>query len=117
MHELSLAKSIADIVISQASKRHAQGIKTVKLRLGEFTGVVREALEFGFEAIVRGTPAAAAKLEIEMVPLTARCTSCNLRDQPVEGFRFICAGCGSPVEIVTGREMVLEYVELVDEQA
>jgi hydrogenase nickel incorporation protein HypA/HybF len=117
MHELSLAQSIADLAISEARKRHARGIKTVKLRLGEFTGVARDALEFGFEAIARGTPAAAAKLEIEIVPLTARCTSCSLRDQPVEGFRFICAGCGSPVEIVSGREMVLEYVELVDEQS
>jgi hydrogenase nickel incorporation protein HypA/HybF len=116
MHELSLAQSIADLALSEARKRNATGIKTIKLRLGEFTGLGREALEFGFAVVARGTPAAAAALEIEVIPLTVRCTSCNTSPFPAETFCFICTTCGAPAEIVTGTEMLVEYVELLESQ-
>jgi hydrogenase nickel incorporation protein HypA/HybF len=76
---------------------------------------VREALEFGFEIARQGTPAEAAALEIEIVPLKTRCPQCGLTDHPVDDFGFVCAACGSPVEIISGREMQVEYLELAEE--
>jgi hydrogenase nickel incorporation protein HypA/HybF len=113
MHELALAESILEISEAEARKHQASAIRKIKLRLGEFTGVVREALEFSFEAIKDGTLATDAELEIEMVPLQTRCARCNsLTASPVQDLCLICPTCESPVEILSGRELQVEYLEL-----
>jgi len=77
--------------------------------------VVHEALEFAFEIAKRGTLAERAALEIEGVPLKMRCPQCGLAGRPIDDFCLLCAACGSPVEIISGREMQLEYLELAEE--
>jgi hydrogenase nickel incorporation protein HypA/HybF len=114
MHELSLAQGIVEIAEATAQQHHAAAVRRVKLRLGEFTGVVREALEFGFEIARRGTAAETAVLEIECVPLATRCPQCGTMGRPIEDFCLICTQCGSPVDIVSGREMQVEYVDLAE---
>jgi hydrogenase nickel incorporation protein HypA/HybF len=114
MHELSIAESIIDLAVEEAKKRNSPAVVTIKLRLGEFTGVVREALEFGFEVARRGTLAEAATLEIEVVPLKTRCSQCNLVARPIDDFSMLCAACGNWVEIISGREMQVEYLELTE---
>ena len=114
MHELSIAESILDLAIEEAKKRNSSAVVAIKLRLGEFTGVAREALEFGFEIARQGTLAERAVLEIEVVPFKTRCPSCGLIGRPIDDFCLICAACGSPMGIISGREMQLEYLELTD---
>lgn len=114
MHELSIAQSIIDIAVAEARKHNAPAIEAIKLRLGEFTGVVREALEFGFEIARRGTPAETATLLVEMIPLETRCPQCGLTGRPVDDFCFLCSACRGPVEIISGREMQVEYLELAE---
>ena len=114
MHELSLAQAVIEIAVAEAKKHNAPAVKTVRLRLGEFTGVVREALEFGFEIARRGTAAEKAVLEIETVPLKTKCPQCGTGGRPIEDFCFVCANCGSPVDILAGREMLVEYVDLAE---
>jgi len=114
MHELSLAQSIVEMAEAEAKRHNGAAVKRVKLRLGEFTSVVREALEFGFEIARQGTAAETAVLEIECVPLKTKCPQCGTIGRPVEDFCLICAQCSSPVDIVSGREMQVEYVDLVE---
>ena len=114
MHELSLAQAVIEIAEAEAKKHSAPAVATVKLRLGEFAGVVREALEFGFEFARRGTAVEGARLEIETVPLKTRCPHCKTVGRPIEDFCLICPACGGAVEIISGREMEVEYVELVE---
>jgi hydrogenase nickel incorporation protein HypA/HybF len=114
MHELAIAESIIEMAAAEAKNRNSPAIETIKVRLGEFTGVVREALEFGFEIARQGTLAEKAVLDIEIVPLKTRCPHCGLTGRPVDDFCFLCAGCGGPVEIASGREMEVEYLELTE---
>lgn len=114
MHELSIAESILDIVTAEAVKHRAPTVTAIKLRFGEFTGVVREALEFAFEIARRGTVAERAVLEIEWVPLETRCPGCGLTVRPREDLSLMCKRCGKPVEILSGREMQVEYVDLTE---
>jgi len=113
MHETGIAASI--IEIAEAAARGAPILK-VHLRLGAFTGVVREALEFAFEALKEGTPAARAELEIETIPLIAACPACGWTGAPEEDYCLICPRCAMPAEILSGREMQVEYVDLDDSQ-
>jgi hydrogenase nickel incorporation protein HypA/HybF len=110
MHELAIIESVIELAEREARQHDAARITKIKLRIGEFTGVVAEALEFAFEVAREGTLADAAVLEIERVPLRKRCPACGKMDDG--GFAFFCADCRAPVEILSGREMQIEYVEL-----
>jgi hydrogenase nickel incorporation protein HypA/HybF len=114
MHELSVAESILNIAVTEAQKHDAPAIECIKLRLGAFTGVVRDALEFAFEVARHGTLAESAVLEIEIVPLRTKCLNCGCTDTPAGDFCFLCERCGQPVEILTGREMEVEFVDLAE---
>jgi hypothetical protein len=48
MHEISIAESIVEIAEARARGQNAVSIQVVKIRPGEFTNIVREALEFAF---------------------------------------------------------------------
>jgi len=53
-----------------------------------------------------------ARLDVEHVPLTARCRSCNAEFHVV-GYAFSCKRCDSPeIEIVSGRELMIEDIDL-----
>lgn len=112
MHELSIAQDIIELAEAKAREKHSPAIQKIKVRLGEFTTIAREALEFAFEVARGGTLAATAQLEIEIVPMVTRCVSCGPVDDPVRGVYLICPLCGLPLEIVAGEELYLEYIEL-----
>jgi hydrogenase nickel incorporation protein HypA/HybF len=109
MHEVGIAANILEIAQSVA---HDYAILKIHVKLGAFTGVVREALEFAFEALKRDTPASHALLEIETIPLIGSCPACGWTGPPEEDYCLICPRCGMPVNIASGREMQVEYVDL-----
>jgi len=112
MHELSIATNIIEIAEAQARAHGSNSIRTIKLRLGEFTTIVRDALEFSFEVARQGTLAEHATLEIETLPLAARCAKCGPVEQPAQEVCLMCPTCGLPLEIVSGEELQVEYIEL-----
>lgn len=112
MHEMALAGSILEIGEMEARKRGATVISKIKLRLGEFAGVVREALEFAFDVLKPGTLAEKAEFEIENVPLRTLCPQCGEASGAKQDFCLLCPQCETPVEILAGREMQVEYIDL-----
>jgi hydrogenase nickel incorporation protein HypA/HybF len=68
MHELGIAMSIADAASEEALRYPGTRVCAVHLRLGDLAGVVREALQFSWDASCAGTPLAGARLVIENVP-------------------------------------------------
>ena len=104
--------SIIELSEAQARAHNSAGIRTIKLRLGEFTAVVREALKFSFEVARQGTLAENASLEIETVPLVTRCPGCGPVSSPERDICLRCPRCAEPLEIVSGREMQVEYIDL-----
>ena len=115
MHELSIAQGIIEIAEAKAREENSRCIQTIKIRLGEFTTVVREALEFAFEVARRDTLAETARLEIESVPMVVRCVSCGTVTDPVREVCLICPQCGLPLEVVSGEELQVEYIEVASE--
>lgn len=110
MHELAITESLIAAAEAEARRHAARRIAKVKLKVGEFTGVAPEALQFCFEVARRGTLAEGAELEIEFVPLRKRCPACaKISDG---GFEFRCPVCRAAVEVLSGRELQIEYLEL-----
>ena len=112
MHEISIAESIVQIAEAKAREQNARSIQVIKLRLGTFTTIVAEALQFAFEICRAGTLARNASLEIESVPMVVRCVVCEAETQPAGGVCLICEQCGFPLEIVSGEELQIEYIEV-----
>ena len=112
MHEVSICESILDILKDEAKKNSASKVTAVRLKIGELSGVVEDALRFAFEVVTKGSIAEGASLVIEEVPLTARCRSCG-KEFHIVGYAFSCKHCDSPeIEVVSGREMQIEDIDL-----
>jgi hydrogenase nickel incorporation protein HypA/HybF len=113
MHELSIASAVVATV-----ERHAEGrpVTVVNLRVGALRQVVPSSLEFHFGFVARETVCDGARLAIEVVPATLRCSACG-EEWELEQALFRCA-CGSTqVEVVAGNELEVESIEIEEEEA
>jgi len=112
VHERSLMSALLRQVEAICREQAADKIVSLKLKVGEFSGVEIDLLETAFRDLAVGTPAEEAKLAIESVALKVQCDRCGGQSL-VERFRFQCRACQSnQVRIVEGEEMVLESVTL-----
>jgi hydrogenase nickel incorporation protein HypA/HybF len=113
MHELSIAMSIVELAEEEIERRGNIQIKTVHLKLGALSGVVKEALLASFEMACEGTSLAGSRLVVEDVPVIVFCSTCQAR-RPVSSIQlFCCAECGSPTgEIVEGKEIEVVALEI-----
>ncbi len=115
MHELSLVASIFEILEEQARSHGDARVTAVVLKVGILAGAVPDLLASAFETYKKGTRAETARLEIVAVPVKLRCPDCG-GSTVREDTDFSCAACGSRrVEIVEGRELVVEKIELETE--
>ncbi len=113
MHEMSLISGVFDVINSTLTD-HPQVTKVVKvkLKIGEFTNAQPEALEFAFQAFAKNTSVEGAQLEMEIVPVIARCAKCHHQFK-VAGLTFCCPYCqDKAIELLSGRELVLESLEV-----
>jgi len=112
MHEMSIAQSLIDIVQEEMHRHGAVRLRRVRLRIGELSAVVPASLAFCFDVIVEGTPMQGAELEMEQVPLEARCRDCQAEFR-VEAFVFECPACaGANTEIIAGRDLSIVDMEV-----
>ena len=111
MHELSLMEGIVSLVEQAAQEHNFTKIKTIRLVLGELTSAYPDALRAAFEAWADDPLFAETCLEIERLPISASCRSCNHAFSP-DSVRFECPLCGSQqVEMGQGQEFYVDYIE------
>jgi hydrogenase nickel incorporation protein HypA/HybF len=113
MHELSIAMSIVDLVQEEANSRGGFQVEAVHLKLGQLSGVVKEALLFSFELACEQTPLQGSKLVIEEVPVLINCPTCQAQ-RTVRSLQCLCCvECGMPAyEVVAGREIFVTAMEI-----
>lgn len=109
MHELSIAQEIIDIAKVEMFARKLNRISKIGLRVGALCEVDTEALNSGFESSTAGSKLDGAKLEIEFLPITGTCNSCQ-REFKVKNYLFTCPHCGSDeVSVTEGGELDIAY--------
>jgi hydrogenase nickel incorporation protein HypA/HybF len=112
MHELAIMDSALGIALAQAQKAGAGSVRVIRLRIGALSGVVPDALQFAFEALVPGSIAEGARLEIEAVPARFWCAVCQ-REFESEDLFSKCPACHrSCGELRAGREMEMTSLEI-----
>jgi len=112
MHEMALAEGVLQILQDQAREQNFQQVKTVWLEIGELSHVEPDALSFCFDAVVDGSLAEGAKLEIISTPGKAWCHNCA-KDVHVSDLTEACPLCrGYQLQMTGGDNMRVRELEV-----
>jgi hydrogenase nickel incorporation protein HypA/HybF len=116
MHEMSLVRSLLAQVRELAKAHGGAVVQRIRVQVGPLSGVEPLLLASAWEQLRGEAAMPQATLELEEVPLEARCRACDGVFQPVR-FRFRCPLCGSSeTDVVRGDGVVLHSIELDDAQ-
>ncbi|HCZ13477.1 MAG TPA: hydrogenase maturation nickel metallochaperone HypA [Candidatus Accumulibacter sp.] len=112
MHEMSLALGILQIVEDAARVQHFRRVRSVFLEIGQISAVEPEAMRFCFDAVISGTLAEGAVLNVVEVPGEGLCFNCN-QTVPLAARYDPCPACGRyPVQATGGTEMRVKELEV-----
>ncbi len=115
MHELSIACNLIEMGIAAAEEADADQVISLQLRLGQLSGVVKEALLFSFDVAVAGTLLEGARLDIEEVPVVVYCDHCEVERTLPSAQLLACPVCGASTPVVRqGRELELISIEIME---
>jgi len=115
MHEMGIAMQIIDIAkASIPENMKGTRIEKVNLQIGKLSAVVPTSLTFCFEIAAKDTPLEGAELNIDEVPVKAKCNKCDAQwtiTDPV----FNCVKCDSgDIDIISGRELDIVSLEIAE---
>jgi hydrogenase nickel incorporation protein HypA/HybF len=112
MHERSLVRALLRQVQQVADENSAGRVISIRVRVGEFSGVEPELLTTAYHDLIKKTPLCDATLDLEEAPLEAVCDQCGNRFR-IERFSFHCARCGSlHLTLRGGEELLLDSVTM-----
>jgi hydrogenase nickel incorporation protein HypA/HybF len=112
MHEQSIVDSLLALALENAQKGKANKIRKINVVIGELSGAVDESMEFYFNFLRQGTLAEEAVLVFTHKPAELKCRKCQTVFTPSkQGYQ--CPKCKTgEVDIVGGRELYLESLEV-----
>jgi hydrogenase nickel incorporation protein HypA/HybF len=112
MHELGIAASILESVEKEAQGHPGAHISKVGIKIGELSGVDGDALQFGFEVLVKDTELEPLALEVELVPRMQRCPKCAYEFRMTD-YDPRCPLCGEfATKCISGEELDIAYMEI-----
>ena len=112
MHELSLVESVVALVEDERRKQDFSRVRVIRLKVGALGHAEPEALRFCFDAVISGTIADGARLEIETVPGQGWCSVC-CRTVPLDERFAECPVCGNAqVRMTAGDEICVSEMEV-----
>jgi hydrogenase nickel incorporation protein HypA/HybF len=112
MHEMSLAESVLQIIEEAAREQGFNRVRTVVLEIGQLAAVEAEAMRFCFDAVVQGSVAEGAALEIMEVAGTGWCEQCATTVTMPE-LIAVCPLCGgAPLQPNGGAKMRVKDLEV-----
>lgn len=113
MHELGLMTGVMDAAVAAAREAGAARLLSVKLSIGEANEAAEDALFFAFDALAAADPfTEGATLDLTMVRPRSICLECGEEFEHDPYSRF-CPACDSfATELVAGRELSIESIEV-----
>lgn len=111
MHEFSLAQGLMSQLLKLAEQHEATKIITVKVTIGQLSGIVADSFSFGFETLsAENSLTKNAVLEITETEPAKRCLDCNFI---IDSHTRICPKCLSSKLIANGGDdLILTQVEM-----
>lgn len=97
----------------QAIEQRFERVRRIWLEIGPFSCVEPDALRFGFDAVMRGSLAEGADLEIVSAPGAAKCLNCGATVRVADRFA-LCPQCGhAALQVTAGDELRICKLEVV----
>ena len=116
MHELSIAKSIIQIIENSVASDFNKKIVKVHLNIGKLSGIEIDALTFSFSLISKNTILQHAELAINNINGLAKCRKCG-NSFEINSYGIPCPNCGDyDMDIMQGKEMKVMQITVEDEQ-
>jgi hydrogenase nickel incorporation protein HypA/HybF len=112
MHELSITQQVLELAVNKAAEAGAKTVKRINLVTGDMCGIVDDCMQFYFDIISQDSTARGAKLSFQKIPVKVRCLHCCREFIPLkEDWR--CPQCQTlEIEVIAGRELYLESIEV-----
>lgn len=105
--------SMIDVAAEEAARRGGAQVHAIHLRLGQLSGVVKDALLFSYEVACAGTTLEGSQLVIEEVPVVVYCENCRTETTLASLQRFCCGTCGALTpQVVRGKELEVVALEI-----
>lgn len=102
---MSLVEGVRELIEDAAAREGFSRVSSVRVEIGQLSGVEREAFEFCFDLAMRGGIADGARLEVVATPGRGRCPACG-RETALAVVYAPCEHCGTvPVAVIGGTEM------------
>lgn len=113
MHELSLAMNIVKIVEQQAEIAGAREVKSIKLKIGDCSGVDRNSFDFSWPFAVKNTILEKAHRTMQREQAVAICFQCN-HEFCLSKVYIPCPSCGSYYHNLTcGKDIKIVSMEII----
>ncbi|MBN1961917.1 MAG: hydrogenase maturation nickel metallochaperone HypA [Deltaproteobacteria bacterium] len=110
MHEYSLVQSLLERINDEAKAHNAISVHSLKISVGELSGVDPELFETAYQIAREGTLCAQTKLEIKYKPAIWVCKGCKTELSNTEYLQ--CPKCGEAAFLKSGADIILERIEL-----
>ena len=91
MHELAITQSILNIAENAAKEHGVKKVREVRIKIGDYSGVVPQCVRYYFDVISKGTVAEGAELKMERLPILMRCEACNWQVLSGHGLYHLCS--------------------------
>ncbi len=112
MHEMALAEGVLQIVEDTVQGQSCSKVVKIWLEIGELSHVEPAAMEFCFEAVVKGSIAEGAALQIDRAPGKAWCHNCG-HEVHVASLIAACPLCnGFKLQVTGGEDMRVKEMEV-----
>ncbi len=112
MHEYSIVQNLLDLCEQNAAANNATKVHKVVVGIGELSSVEPQLLKTAFDTFKLETIAQSAVMEIQRIPLKAKCFDCSADFVPTMT-NFLCPKCGSTdTKLTSGDELLLLSLEI-----
>jgi len=111
MHELSLTRSLLDIVENYADRHGFKVVHSLKLSFGQLSCIDPQALKFSFEVLSQGTAAQGALLDLEILPVIIYCFSCE-KEFELKSYSNTCPRCQGEDILLSAGTQELKLIEM-----
>ena len=112
MHELALTKNLIDLVEREAKNQGFTRALEIRMKLGEYSGVVPGYILDLLPEASKGTAAEGAKLLFEQIPGRFRCAGCGY-EGAVDRSEAKCPQCGgTALRMTGGREFFVDSLKV-----
>ena len=112
MHEMSYVVRLCNTALEAARRERLTKVTAIHANIGQMVGIEPFYMHKYYKTAAKNTLLDGSELTINIIPVTARCNTCNNEYTPDAAHDYLCPACKSgDCRIIKGREFLLIKIE------